>query len=106
VNVELAAPSDFVPVPAGWEERSLFIADEGPLAAYHYDPYAQALAKVERGHTRDLADVRALVRARLVDPTRLRALYEEIEPELYRYPAVDPPTFRRALDVLLGELAG
>src|SRR5215510_13621879 len=32
INVELAAPSDFVPPLPGWEERSPFIAQEGPLA--------------------------------------------------------------------------
>jgi hypothetical protein len=29
INVELAAPDDFIPVPAGWEGRSLFVALEG-----------------------------------------------------------------------------
>ncbi len=31
----------------------------------------------------------------------LRELYEAIEPELYRYPAIDPPAFRGKLDALL-----
>ena len=34
----------------------------------HYDLYAQALAKVERGHARDLADVEAMLERGLVDP--------------------------------------
>ncbi len=54
VNVELASPEQFIPALAGWEERSLFIADEGRLAFYHYDSYGQALAKIERGHGQDL----------------------------------------------------
>ena len=33
LNVELASPADFIPVPAGWEDRSAFIAQEGALSA-------------------------------------------------------------------------
>ena len=31
INVELACPADFIPVPPGWEERSPFIVGEGRL---------------------------------------------------------------------------
>jgi hypothetical protein len=34
-----------------------------------------------------------------------RRLYETIEPELYRYPAIDPPAFRRKVGAVLAELA-
>jgi hypothetical protein len=34
-----------------------------------------------------------MVRERLVDPSRLVGLFEEIEPELYRYPAIAPVRF-------------
>src|SRR5712691_10694455 len=46
INVELASPADFIPVPVGWEDRSIFAAREGRLSFYHFDPYAQALAKL------------------------------------------------------------
>ena len=59
INVELASPDQFVPVPAGWEARSPFIVRIGLVTFRHYDFVAQALAKIERGHTRDLADVDA-----------------------------------------------
>jgi hypothetical protein len=98
VNVELAAPSDFIPEVPGWEERSLFVADEGRLAVYHYDPYAQALAKIERGHAQDVADVRAMMETGLVAGGRLLELFSRIEPNLYRYPALDPRTFRSAVE--------
>jgi len=98
VNVELAAPSDFIPEVPGWEERSLFVADEGRLAVYHYDPYAQALAKIERGHAQDVADVRAMMETGLVEGGRLLELFSRIEPNLYRYPALDPRTFRSAVE--------
>jgi hypothetical protein len=95
VNVELASPRDFIPVPTGWEDRSVFVTREGRLSFYHFDPYAQALAKIERGHAQDLEDVRALVERGLVDPSRALAYLDEIEGELYRYPALDPASFRR-----------
>jgi len=37
LNVELASPDDFIPVPTGWEQRSPFIAQEGRLAFHHFD---------------------------------------------------------------------
>lgn len=101
VNVELAAPGDFIPVPAGWEERSL-VAERGRrLAFFHFDPYAQALAKLERGHARDREDVRALVARGLVEPGRLLQYFQEIEPQLYRFPAIDPPAFRSRVEDFL-----
>lgn len=100
VNVELAAPHDFIPELPGWRERSIFIRREGSLSFFHYDPYAQALAKVERGHHQDVSDVRAMLDSGLVDRARLRQLYDAIEPELPRYPALDQPSFRRAVEQL------
>jgi hypothetical protein len=102
LNVELASPADFVPVPAGWEERSPFIERIGRLSFHHFDLYSQALAKVERGHALDLADVREMVSRGLVHPERAVEYFARIEPELYRYPAVDPPAFRRAVDAAFG----
>jgi hypothetical protein len=37
----------------------------------------------------------------LVEPARLRELFEQIRPRLDRYPAVDPPSFQRALEATL-----
>ncbi len=98
INVELASPADFIPVLAGWEDRSLFIASEGRIAFYHFDPYAQALAKIERSHAQDLEDVQALVRMGLVDRRHALEYFQRIEPDLYRYPAIDPRSFRRAVE--------
>lgn len=107
VNVELASPDDFIPPLPGWRERSRFIETQGPVAFYHYDLYAQALAKVERGHDRDLLDVREMIRRELVDAGELRRLFGEIVPDLPRYPALDEDGFRRKLEVLLaGESGG
>jgi hypothetical protein len=97
INVELAAPSDFIPVKAGWEDRSPFVAVEGRLTFRHFDLYAQALAKVERGHAQDLGDVREMLRRGLIDPESALEYFEHIAPLLYRYPAIDPASFRAAV---------
>ena len=69
INVELASPDQFIPPIPGWRERSVFIARHGSISYYHYDPYGQALSKLQRGHERDLADVRSLVREKAVKAT-------------------------------------
>jgi hypothetical protein len=97
INVELASPADFIPPLPGWEERSRFIQQDGPVSVLHYDFYAQALAKLERGHRQDLEDVRVMRRERLIEPGTLLTLFARIEPSLHRYPAVDPASFRRAV---------
>jgi hypothetical protein len=104
MNVELANPAHFIPELPGWRDRSLFIGREGGVSFYHYDLYAQALAKVERGHGKDLADVAEMIRRGLVAPARLRELFVAIGPKLDRYPAVDPPSFKRRLEDLLARV--
>lgn len=97
INVELASPDQFIPAIPGWRERSLFIARHGPLTFFHYDPYGQALSKLQRRHDRDLRDVGSLLREGLIRVDELRARFEEIEPLLKRYPAIDPASFRAAV---------
>jgi uncharacterized nucleotidyltransferase DUF6036 len=97
INIELASPDHFVPVKPGWEDRSPFISREGRVSFHHFDFYAQALSKIERGHTQDVEDVREMLGRGLVQRAELRAYFEEIEPLLYRYPAIDPSSFRRAV---------
>jgi hypothetical protein len=104
LNVEIASPAHFIPELPGWRERSLLIDRIGAVSFYHYDPYAQALSKVQRGHEKDLGDVRQLIERGLVVPERLRELYASIETQLYRYPAIDPRSFRGRLDALLSSL--
>lgn len=97
VNVELAAPDQFIPPLPGWRERSLFIERHGALDFFHYDPFSQALAKLERGHSRDQADVTAMLRLGLIQSGKLEELFEQIQKDLIRYPAVDPGSFREAV---------
>ncbi|HEY9175937.1 MAG TPA: DUF6036 family nucleotidyltransferase [Verrucomicrobiae bacterium] len=98
INIELASPDLFIPPIPGWEERSVFIARHNPVEFFHYDPYGQALSKLQRGHDRDLLDARSLARLGLVRNDRLREYYALIEPQLIRYPALDAASFRAAVN--------
>jgi hypothetical protein len=103
INVELAAPDQFIPPLPGWEERSRFIERHGRASFLHYDFYAQALAKIERGHVQDLEDVRQMIGLGLVDRRKALDLFGAIEPELHRYPAIDPASFRKEAERALGQ---
>lgn len=100
LNIELAAPDQFIPELAGWRERSSWIAREGRLDFHHYDAFSQALAKIERGHAQDQADVAQMLDRGLVDSADLERRFAEIEPQLYRFPALDPASFRRAVEAV------
>lgn len=103
INIELASPDDFIPELPGWRDRSRFIRQEGSLTFLHYDFYAQALAKIERGHELDIRDVNELVHRKLVEPQRLLELFSEIETRLYQYPAIDPSKFRSAVESVIDQ---
>lgn len=100
-NIEFASPADFLPEVPGWRERSPFRFRAGNVEVFDYDLYSQALAKVERGFDTDLADVEAMLANGLVEPAIIRELFAAIEPDLFRFPAVDPAAFREKLDAAL-----
>jgi hypothetical protein len=62
VNVEIASPGDFMPLPDGWEVRSQFIRRYGKLDAFYFDWYSIALSKILRASQRDSFDVQLLKR--------------------------------------------
>lgn len=97
INVELASPDHFIPPPSGWRERSILVARYGRITFRHFDPYAQVLSKLQRRHERDLRDAWSFVRQGLVQAVELRAMFDEIEPRLARYPAIDPASYRAAV---------
>jgi hypothetical protein len=101
INIEFASPPDFIPELPEWRERSPLVLTEGDVEVRHFDPYSQALSKIERGFEQDISDVKQMLAAGLVEPERLRRLYDAIEPDLYRYPAIDASAFRRKLDAAL-----
>ncbi|MFB3903780.1 MAG: DUF6036 family nucleotidyltransferase [Acidobacteriota bacterium] len=102
INVELASPANFIPELPGWEGRSRFIAQENQLSFLHYDFYAQALAKIERSHAQDVEDVQQMLLRGLIDRQVAWTYFQDIEPRLYRYPAIDPGSFRSRVREALG----
>lgn len=101
INIELASPDNFIPELPGWEDRSQFIRQEGKLTFLHYDYYAQALAKIERGHEADLRDVKQMINSELIDPLRLLELFSGIENDIAKYPALDAASFSRAVELFV-----
>lgn len=106
VNVELAAPKDFIPVPAAWAADSPHVGTFGLLEVFHFDFTSQALAKLARGHARDLADVRAMLERRLVTVAKVRRALTEVQPHLVRYPALEAGTFVARITRSLAGLEG
>ncbi len=102
INVELASPDLFVPVPADWAARSAFLVCHGKVEFFHFDYRAQALAKLARGHDRDLGDVRAMLARDLVSVPDLLLALEEVEPKLVRYPGIDAEAFVARARAFLG----
>jgi hypothetical protein len=106
VNVELASPDHFVPPVPGWRERSLFVARHGGVDFLHFDPLSQALAKLARGHERDLADVSAMLERRLFSPADLGAALEQVAGDLLRYPGIDAASFAQRVREFLERRRG
>lgn len=98
INIELASPDDFIPPLPAWQDRSQFIQQEGKLSFYHYDFYAQALAKLERRHDQDMSDVENFFRDKLIQPAKLLHFFSVIESELHRYPQIDAKSFRKSVE--------
>lgn len=101
LNIELASPTDFIPAPSDWRERSRPIAAFGGVEFFHFDFALQALAKLERGHAQDLEDVAQFLRRGFVSPVELRQVFARIRPALVRYPAIDPAYFERKVETFL-----
>jgi hypothetical protein len=80
VNVEEASPGDFIPLPAGYAERHIFLGRYGQVDVFHFDLYSTALGKVERGRRQDIADVVALLDNVRIEWSRLESMYHEILP--------------------------
>ncbi|MEO7117359.1 MAG: DUF6036 family nucleotidyltransferase [Candidatus Limnocylindrales bacterium] len=98
INIELASPPDFIPELPGWRDRSPFLLQEGQVSVHHFDFYSQALSKIERDIAQDREDVASMLETGVVESGRLLGFYEAIEPLLFRYPAIDPPSFRRRVE--------
>lgn len=103
INIELAEPGQFIPMPRGRESRRTFVARYGSVDVFLDDPYAVALSKLARGLDRDLEDVRLLADAKLIDFADLEAKAREIaDPATPRSARVDLPRMLARLAAIRG----
>lgn len=98
INIELASPQDFLPPLPGWRSRSIFIGRQGEISFYHYDFTSQAISKLSRGYNRDIDDVQAMYEQKLFSLEELRDCYNAIEPELIRYPSLNPDILKSSIE--------
>src|SRR3954469_6569429 len=103
INIELAAPDDFVPALPGWKERSVLIERQGQIDFFHYDFYGQALSKIERLHQRDEIDVARMLADGFVEKAKLWELFSSVESNLIRYPAIDAERLRARVKTISEE---
>lgn len=101
INVELVSPGDFIPLPAGWRDRSEFVGRFGGLDVFHFDLYSTSLSKIERGTEQDYADVLALLRGGRIAWLTLEQHFAEILPQFGRKSLKqDPADFEKKFRAL------
>lgn len=103
VNIELAAPDQFLPEIPGWRERSPSVDRFGPIEVHHYDFLAQALAKLARWQGRDQTDVQAMLQRGLVTLAQIRRAFTEMKPKLIRFPSLEVEVIERRIAALEDE---
>lgn len=101
IDVEAVPIAEFVPLPAGAEERQIHIDRFGLLDVYVFDPYTIALSKLDRGFDTDIDDIVFLVQRDLVTLDRLESIAQAASQQSIQYD-LDPPTIRRHLEVVKG----
>lgn len=82
LSVELASPDQFIPLPAGYQNRHQYIGRYGSLELFHFDFYSMALSKLHRGNQKDYSDVIQMVRNDLISMAELRKQFQEVLPKL------------------------
>jgi hypothetical protein len=111
VDVVWESPADVIPLPAGWEERSLTATIgqsdlepgvpaartlRGGVEVRHFDPYSVVLRLIARGDEPDYVAALEYVLHGWVQPARLEGLLSEVVPRMTNQTlAQDPAEFRR-----------
>ena len=101
LNIVEVSPSDFIPLPSGYSERSQYIGRYGRLDVFHFDLYSTALSKIERGTESDFDDVLTLLQSGRHDMAGLCGCFNEIMPRYATHSLMrDPAEFRRKFAIL------
>jgi hypothetical protein len=98
VGVVWESPADIIPLPTGWQERSLpaTLGQGGTLEVRHFDPYSVVLRLIARGDEPDYVAALEYVLHGWVEPARLESLLTEVVPRMTNQTlAQDPAEFRR-----------
>ena len=101
LDLEESVPAEFMPLPAGADERHLPIDRFGNLMIYVFDPYSMAVMKIDRAFPTDFQDVRFLLSAGLIT---LDFLAQCVEDVAARYD--EPLKLRRNFEELKRTLKG
>jgi hypothetical protein len=106
INVELASPADFIPLPPSWVTMSPYVGRYGRFDVFYFDFYSLALSKIARGQTRDLQDVALLAQHGLIQQAPLEAAYQQILPQLGtgRFFNIDPTQFAQKFAAMVANL--
>ena len=83
--IEQASLEQFLPLPAGYQERHQFIGRFGSLDVFHFDFYSVALSKLHRGNEKDFSDVTQMLHNNLITLPQLEDYFAEILPQLESY---------------------
>jgi hypothetical protein len=95
INVEFASPADFMPLPSDWEMHAQYVGRYGEIDVFYFDFYSIALSKIERGNSRDIADVKLLVQQKIISLDELDIAYQEVLAQLGQgqFPKLTPQRF-------------
>jgi hypothetical protein len=106
IPIEQASPDEFLPLPAGYQNRHRHIGRFGNLEVFHFDFYSVALAKLHRGNEKDFSDVRNMLRAAVIELDTLQSQFDEILPCTAAFGLhTDPDSFARNFALLKERLA-
>ena len=95
INVEPVSAEKFIPLPSQWMAQSKWIGRYGTVDGFYFDFYSIALAKIQRGNTRDINDVKLLLQEKVITLQGLDDAYNEILPQVGKVPykKLDPKQF-------------
>lgn len=95
INIELASPRDFIPLPKHWMAQSQYVGRYGAVDVFYFDFNSIALSKMQRGSTLDINDVKLLLQQGVITLEGLDTAYKEVLAQLGQgsYWRFDPRQF-------------